>query len=236
MGLALALMYERSLGAASRRAHEPAARSSVLAAAAAACAAAHAARRASARRRRWAPYLATLPAREPLPVTWPPAALRALHGTQLPEAVASDRKRLRADWEAHVRPLSAAQPERFPPAAFSHDAYVAARTLTASRGFAVDAYHGEGMVPFADLFNHEADEHVHFTARRALRRPCAAWSCALTGMCVRACGRARACAGRGGGVRVLRAARGGGGRGGGGGRSGGGGGGGGERGGRRCRW
>ena len=116
-------------------------------------------------RRRWAPYLATLPAREPLPVTWQPSSLRALQGTELPESVASDRRRLRADWAAHVAPLTAAHPERFPAAAFSAEAYVAARTLTASRAFAVDAYHGEGMVPLADLFNHEAEEDVHFTAR-----------------------------------------------------------------------
>jgi SET domain-containing protein 6 len=115
-------------------------------------------------------------------VTWSPAALRALQGTDLPESVASDRKRLRADWAAHVAPLCAAHPARFPPARsafFSADAYAAARTLTASRAFAVDAYHGEGMVPLADLFNHEAAEDVHFTARAAER----ACVCA----CVRAC-------------------------------------------------
>ena len=129
MGLAVALMYERSLG----------------------------------ERSGWSAYLATLPQREPLPVTWAEPQLALLRGTALPESVAADRERLRRDWERHVRPLSEAQPSRFPEAHFSYECYVAARTLTASRGFAVDTYHGEGMVPLADLFNHSPDEHVHFT-------------------------------------------------------------------------
>jgi len=133
IGLAVALMYERSQGGSSA----------------------------------WAPYLATLPAREPLPVTWAEPQLRLLQGTALPDSCAADRERLRADWQRHVKPLTAADATRFPEPHFSYDAYVAARTLTASRGFAVDAYHGEGLVPLADLFNHEPDEHVHFTGTGA---------------------------------------------------------------------
>ena len=133
MGLAVALMYERSLG----------------------------------ERSGWSAYLRTLPAREPLPVTWAEPQLALLRGTAIPPSVAADRERLRKDWERHVRPLSEAQPTRFPAAHFSYDCYVAARTLTASRAFAVDAYHGEGLVPLADLFNHSPDEHVHFTGTGA---------------------------------------------------------------------
>jgi SET domain-containing protein 6 len=108
----------------------------------------------------WSEYLRTLPAQEPLPVTWAEPQLALLRGTAIPPSVAADRERLRKDWERHVRPLSEAQPSRFPASHFSYDCYVAARTLTASRAFAVDAYHGEGMVPLADLFNHSPDEHV----------------------------------------------------------------------------
>ncbi len=174
MGLAVALMHERSLGTASRRA---AAAHMRLARGAAAvrcvrCRTADA-RACLAAAARWAPYLATLPAREALPVTWHAAALRRLQGTDLPESIASDRKRLRAQWEAHVKPLTAAHPVAFPAAAFGHAAYVAARSLTASRGFAVDNFHGEGMVPLADLFNHSPAEDVHFTVRmRAAMRAC----------------------------------------------------------------
>lgn len=42
---------------------------------------------------------------------------------------------------------------------------MSAKTLVASRAFKVDEYHGYGMVPLADLFNHKtAAEDVHLTS------------------------------------------------------------------------
>ena len=32
-----------------------------------------------------------------------------------------------------------------------------------SRAFSIDAYHGMGLCPFADLLNHSRAENVHFT-------------------------------------------------------------------------
>ena len=129
VGLAVALLHERSLGEKSH----------------------------------WAPYLATLPVREPLPVSWTAEQLELLKGTELEASVQADLARMRGDWEQLVQPLAQSQPGVLPPAFATLEAYLDARTLTASRSFAVDAYHGEGMVPLADLFNHEDEEHTHFT-------------------------------------------------------------------------
>ena len=112
---------------------------------------------------RWAPYLAILPQREPLPLAWSGSEQALLAGTELVASISADVEQLQKDYETHIEPLTALYPASFPAAAFSLAAYVDARTLTASRGFAVDAHHGQGMVPFADLFNHETQEDVHFT-------------------------------------------------------------------------
>ena len=98
-----------------------------------------------------------------LPVSWTAEQLQLLKGTELEASVQADLARMRTDWEQHVQPLARSQPGVLPPAFATLEAYLDARTLTASRSFAVDAYHGEGMVPLADLFNHEDEEHTHFT-------------------------------------------------------------------------
>ncbi|CAI7781307.1 unnamed protein product, partial [Closterium sp. NIES-53] len=50
------------------------------------------------------------------------------------------------------------------PDQLSWDAYLAVKSLISSRAFAIDSWHGHGMVPLADLFNHRtASESVHFT-------------------------------------------------------------------------
>ena len=64
------------------------------------------------------------------------------------------------DWHRHIRPLTLpddpSDPESAPllplsPSLMSFSHFVSARTLIASRGFTIDEWHGEGMVPIADL-------------------------------------------------------------------------------------
>ena len=68
------------------------------------------------------------------------------------------------DWKESIEPLQdqiGSQFERF----FGFEDYLAARTLIASRSFQVDDhYHGVGMVPLADIFNHKTGaEDVHLS-------------------------------------------------------------------------
>ncbi|KAI9305094.1 hypothetical protein BJ944DRAFT_256026 [Cunninghamella echinulata] len=78
-------------------------------------------------------------------------------------AVYNDLQDLKEDYEEIVEPLLAKYPDIFNREAFTFDHFQKATTLVASRAFEVDAYHGNAMVPFADIFNHKSgDEHVHF--------------------------------------------------------------------------
>lgn len=45
---------------------------------------------------------------------------------------------------------------------YSFEKFLKVTTLISSRAFQVDAYHENALVPFADLFNHDQKEHVHF--------------------------------------------------------------------------
>ena len=62
------------------------------------------------------------------------------------------------EWTKHVQPLCTAHPDVCSPSVCSLDKYLAARSVVTSRAFLVDTKHGEGLVPFADLFNHSTGE------------------------------------------------------------------------------
>ena len=154
VGLAVALMYERSIGAKSK----------CVVAVGGGHVLRSTSRSDSCAPPRWAPYLATLPACEPLPVTWSEEEQRELQGTELVSSIDRDKQLMANDWDTLIQPLMHAHPDLFPAEHFSLEKYTHARTLTSSRGFTIDAFQGHGMVPFADLFNHESEEDVHFTS------------------------------------------------------------------------
>ncbi|XP_057972514.1 uncharacterized protein LOC131160674 isoform X2 [Malania oleifera] len=131
LGLAVALMYEQSLGLQSP----------------------------------WAPYLRLLPQTECLPLVWTPDEVDALlPGTELHKMVKEDNSLVYEDWEECIVPLLASASIKLNPKFFGVEQYFAAKSLIASRSFEIDDYHGFGMVPLADLFNHKTGaENVHFT-------------------------------------------------------------------------
>ncbi|KAF6262972.1 hypothetical protein COO60DRAFT_557117 [Scenedesmus sp. NREL 46B-D3] len=123
LALTIAVMYEASLGKASK----------------------------------WAGYFASLPAREYLPMFWSQDELDALAGTALEGVACDDRRDTQDDYEAHVVPLMAKHKEAFPhPKLCSLQHFRTAASWVASRSFHVDAWHGDAMVPLADIFNHKA--------------------------------------------------------------------------------
>ncbi|PKA49911.1 Pentatricopeptide repeat-containing protein [Apostasia shenzhenica] len=136
LGLAVALMYERSLGTASP----------------------------------WHGYLQLLPLRECVPIIWTSDEVdELLVGTELHKTVKEDKRFLHEDWKHYIEPLILSGPLMIDPKSFSVEQYFAAKSLVSSRSFDIDDYHGFGMVPLADLFNHKTGgEHVHFT----LASPC----------------------------------------------------------------
>ncbi|KAL6840226.1 hypothetical protein ACP4OV_030036 [Aristida adscensionis] len=114
----------------------------------------------------WDAYLRLLPDREPVPLVWPAEeAERLLAGTELDKIVKQDREFLCEDWKECIEPLVSSGELDVDPDDFSLENYFSAKSLVSSRSFQIDSYHGFGMVPLADLFNHKTDgEHVHFTS------------------------------------------------------------------------
>lgn len=80
------------------------------------------------------------------------------------QTVKEDKIIIYQDWKECILPLLDLLPPDVDPNFFGPDRYLAAKSLIASRSFEIDDYHGSGMVPFADLFNHKTGaEDVHFT-------------------------------------------------------------------------
>ncbi|KAJ8769196.1 hypothetical protein K2173_000971 [Erythroxylum novogranatense] len=130
LGLAVAIMYEKSLGEESP----------------------------------WAGYLQVLPERESLPLVWTLDEVdHFLCGTELHKIVKEDKALIYEDWKESILPLLDLWPLN--PTFFGVEQYFASKSLVASRAFEIDNYHGFGMVPLADLFNHKTGaEDVHLTS------------------------------------------------------------------------
>ncbi|TYH75883.1 hypothetical protein ES332_D04G048400v1 [Gossypium tomentosum] len=114
----------------------------------------------------WAGYLQLLPPQECLPLVWTLGEVDSLlSGTELHKAIKEDKTLMYEDWKENILPLVYSAPQSLNPSSFSVKEYFAARSLIASRSFQIDEYHGFGMVPLADLFNHKTGaEDVHFTS------------------------------------------------------------------------
>ncbi|KAL0317234.1 UNVERIFIED_CONTAM: Ribosomal lysine N-methyltransferase 3 [Sesamum angustifolium] len=115
---------------------------------------------------KWFQYLQILPPFEPIPLLWSLSEIDSLlTGTELHKIVKEDKALVYQDWKECIKPLLDLDSFQLNPEFFTADEYIAAKSLVASRSFQVDEYHGSGMVPLADLFNHKtAAEDVHFTS------------------------------------------------------------------------
>ncbi|KAK9162090.1 hypothetical protein Syun_002992 [Stephania yunnanensis] len=113
----------------------------------------------------WAGYLQALPRREAVPLAWEAGEIdEFLVGTELHKTVKEDKALIYEDWKECILPLLSSAPLKLEPRSFGYDQYVDAKSLVTSRSFEIDDYHGFGMVPLADLFNHKTGaENVHFT-------------------------------------------------------------------------
>ncbi|KAJ1680380.1 hypothetical protein EV182_000101 [Spiromyces aspiralis] len=117
----------------------------------------------------WYGYIRSLPEEGvDIPLRWSADAVRYLKGTALEGKLQAGTERTKRDFEA-MRRLREAYPDIFVddnPGGVgwaSLAEFKRAMSLVMSRAFQVDVYHGDGMVPFADLFNHlTAAENVHF--------------------------------------------------------------------------
>ncbi|CAK9133198.1 unnamed protein product [Ilex paraguariensis] len=114
----------------------------------------------------WFEYFQLLPESECIPLMWTLDEVDSLlSGTELHKIVKEDKALIYEDWKECILPLTASAPLVLNPDYFGVEQYLAAKSLIASRSFEIDNYHGFGMVPLADLFNHKTGaEDVHFTS------------------------------------------------------------------------
>ena len=113
----------------------------------------------------WFGYIQSLPPRVNVPMLWTPESLQMLQGTFLHETLEWDRKALVQDYNEYVVPLFQKHPDVLNASELTVEKFVDAYSIVTSRAFMVDAYLGNCLVPFADIFNHKTDgEHVHFEA------------------------------------------------------------------------
>uniref|UniRef100_A0A7N1A281 N-lysine methyltransferase n=1 Tax=Kalanchoe fedtschenkoi TaxID=63787 RepID=A0A7N1A281_KALFE len=85
------------------------------------------------------------------------------------QTVNEDKALLYEDWKECIWPLATSAFDNLNMDFFGVEKYFAAKTLISSRMFEIDEFHGFGMVPLADLFNHKTGaEDVHFTLSPSL--------------------------------------------------------------------
>ncbi|XP_030551347.1 ribosomal lysine N-methyltransferase 3 [Rhodamnia argentea] len=114
----------------------------------------------------WAGYLQLLPDKQCLPLVWSLDEVdRLLPGTELHKTVREDKALIYDDWKECILPLLDSRLLKLDLEYFGPEHYFAAKSLVSSRSFEIDDYHGYGMVPLADLFNHKTGaEDVNFTS------------------------------------------------------------------------
>ncbi|KAJ3313692.1 hypothetical protein HDV04_001702 [Boothiomyces sp. JEL0838] len=128
LGLAIAIMFEASLGEKSP----------------------------------WYNYLQSIPVFENVPCFWSDEDKAFLASTDVGKSLAQDIQYLQDDYKEHVIPLIEKYDE-FDAKFMTLERWMNATSLVTSRAFQVDEFHGESLVPLADLFNHKTGaEHVHF--------------------------------------------------------------------------
>ncbi|KAI8607997.1 hypothetical protein BC830DRAFT_1157225 [Chytriomyces sp. MP71] len=108
----------------------------------------------------WDGYLQALPPHAPTPLFWTQEQLAWLEPTDVPFREYAIN--LKDDFDNIVIPLLQRYPALFPPRDDYWTLFKECTSLVTSRAFAIDAFHGDALVPLADLFNHlSGGEHVH---------------------------------------------------------------------------
>ncbi|KAJ3068275.1 hypothetical protein HDU98_008586 [Podochytrium sp. JEL0797] len=109
-------------------------------------------------------YIRSLPQHAPTPLFWSETDAQLLDPTDTPYA--AYKRSLEEDFDEIVAPfIHAHTPLLFPEGRGDEEwrkEFLQCSSLVTSRAFHMDVYHGDGLVPLADLFNHKSGgEHVH---------------------------------------------------------------------------
>ncbi|KAJ3355206.1 hypothetical protein HDU83_003783 [Entophlyctis luteolus] len=121
----------------------------------------------------WQPYLDILPRNAPLPLFYEPALCTLLEATDVD--VEGYRAAIARDFSDHILPILVKHRELLDTGRNDDSdvqlngddeavwlaRYMHASSIVSSRAFHVDMWHGDALVPLADLFDHSGHEDVH---------------------------------------------------------------------------
>ncbi|GAM28384.1 hypothetical protein SAMD00019534_115600, partial [Acytostelium subglobosum LB1] len=107
---------------------------------------------------KWHGYIKSLPLTVDLPILWDDESLALLKGTSIESVVYENRDTLEETFKKHVAgQLTANHPDLFPAAVFTLENFKRASCLVSSRAFNIDDYHGDAMVPLADMVKNDKE-------------------------------------------------------------------------------
>lgn len=114
----------------------------------------------------WHAYLALCPASVPISKTWGKTskARRLLLGSEVAMVGGTTMRDFKESYRDEVVPFLKSNRDALGPFVrlCTFDLFAAGMSVVGSRAFEIDAFHGLGMCPFADMLDHEVVESVHF--------------------------------------------------------------------------
>ncbi|KAN0035262.1 hypothetical protein ACTA71_004524 [Dictyostelium dimigraforme] len=124
---------------------------------------------------KWHGYISSLPRKVDIPILWDSESRILLKGTVIEDVLNDDDILINQVYaDVIVATLSKNHPEIFgDKELYSLENFKIANSIISSRAFCVDSYHGDSLVPLADIFNHQtARENVHIESNGDVCNKC----------------------------------------------------------------
>ncbi|KAM9964982.1 hypothetical protein ACTFIW_004779 [Dictyostelium discoideum] len=124
---------------------------------------------------KWYGYISSLPRKVDVPILWDSESRKLLKGTAIEDVLNDDDILINQVYADVIESnLSKNHPEIFgDKELYSIENFKIANSIISSRAFCVDSYHGDSLVPLADIFNHQtAREHVHIESNGDVCNKC----------------------------------------------------------------
>ncbi|KTW29185.1 hypothetical protein T552_01142 [Pneumocystis carinii B80] len=109
----------------------------------------------------WYGYLQIMPDKVDIPKLWNHEK-NWLKGTEIEYVGGLDISELQSAYNELILPFIKKNKEILDQNVFTYNNFLKAVSVVRSRVFEIDNFHKLGLVPFADMFNHATNEHIHF--------------------------------------------------------------------------
>ncbi|EMR11821.1 hypothetical protein PNEG_00246 [Pneumocystis murina B123] len=119
----------------------------------------------------WYGYLQIMPDKVDIPKLWNHEK-KWLKGTEIEYVGGLDISELQSAYNELILPFIKKNKEILNQRIFTYNNFLKAISVVRSRVFEIDKFHNLGLVPFADMFNHATNEHIHFQTFYNVCRHC----------------------------------------------------------------